>query len=176
VTEAAGDIEVSAAAETERALLEGMLQFYQYDFSEMEPVDSPSFELEQNGLFKAYEYIGSYWREPGRLPLIIRKGGLPVGFALLNDHSHTSMPVDRNMAEFFVMRKHRRGRVASKAVAEILTGYPGHWEIAIVERNAGAKAFWPSAIAATPGVRDLRLLTGDGVGWSGPIYRFVVGA
>jgi predicted acetyltransferase len=176
VTDEAADIEVRAAAEAERPLLEGMLQFYQYDFSEMEPADSASFELEANGFFKAYQYVGTYWREPGRVPLIIRKGGLPVGFALLNDHSHTSMPVDRNMAEFFVMRKHRRGGVASAAVAAILTAYPGHWEIAIVERNAGAKAFWPSAIAATRGVRDLRLLTGAGVEWSGPIYRFVVGS
>lgn len=168
------EITVKPAGEDEQPLLAGMLQFYIYDFSEMEPAESAAFELETNGLFKPYAYLSDYWRERGRIPLIIRKGGLPVGFALLNDHSHTGMPVDRNMAEFFVMRKHRRGGVASAAVRAILTAYPGHWEIAIAERNPGAKAFWPSAIAATPGVRDLHMMLGDGVEWTGPIYRFVV--
>src|SRR5579872_1503731 len=172
--QAAQEITVEPARAEEQPLLSGMLQFYIYDFSEMQPAESAEFELEPNGLFKPYRYLPDYWREAGRVPLIIRKGGLPVGFALLNDHSHTSMPVDRNMAEFFVMRKHRRGRVASVAVQTILTAYPGHWEIAIAERNAGAKAFWPSAIASTSGVRDLHLMQGDGVEWTGPIYRFVV--
>ncbi len=176
VAEAADDIEVRTAAETERPLLEGLMQFYLYDFSELEPADSPEFELEANGLFKPYKHLGAYWREPGRIPLMISKRGLPVGFALLHDHSHSGMPVDHNMAEFFVVRKHRRGGVASAAVARILAAYPGRWEIAIVERNLGAQAFWPKAIAAAPGVRDLHPMTGDGVQWSGPIYRFVVAA
>jgi predicted acetyltransferase len=172
--ETAQEVTVEPAGEDEQTMLAGMLQFYVYDFSEMQPPDSPEFELEPNGLFKPYVYLPEYWREPNRVPLIIRKGERPVGFALLNDHSHTGMPVDRNMAEFFVMRKHRRDRVASAAVQTILAAYPGRWEIAIIERNASAKAFWPSAIAKTPGVRDLHLMQGDGVEWSGPIYRFVV--
>jgi predicted acetyltransferase len=170
----ADDVEVRTAAEIERPLLEGLMQFYLYDFSELEPADSPEFELEANGLFKPYKHLGAYWREPGRIPLMISKRGLPVGFALLHDHSHSGMPVDHNMAEFFVVRKHRRGGVASAAVARILAAYPGRWEIAIVERNLGAQAFWPKAIAAAPGVKDLHPMTGDGVQWSGPIYRFVV--
>ena len=171
--EAEQEITVRPAGEDEQAILAGMLQFYIYDFSEMLP-ESPEFELEPNGLFKPYRYLPDYWREPSRIPLIIRKGERPVGFALLNDHSHTGMPVDRNMAEFFVMRKHRRGGVASAAVRAILSAYPGRWEIAILERNAGAKAFWPSAIAATPGVKDLHMVLGDGTDWTGPIYRFVL--
>ncbi len=173
MAEAAPEITVTAAGEDEQALLACMLQFYIYDFSEILP-ESPELELGPNGLFAPYRLLPEYWREPNRVPLIIRKDALPVGFALINDHSHTSMPVDRNMAEFFVMRKHRRGGVASAAVRAILTSYPGRWEIAIIEHNAGAKAFWPTAINATPGVRDLHMMLGDGVEWSGPIYRFVV--
>jgi predicted acetyltransferase len=176
MAEATQEITVKPAGADDQPLLAGMLQFYIYDFSEMEPADSAEFELEPGGLFKPYVYLSEYWREPSRIPLIIRRGALPVGFALLHDHSHSGMPVDHNMAEFFVVRKHRRGGVASAAVAKILTSYPGRWEIAIVERNLGAKAFWPKAIADAPGVRDLRPMTGDGVQWSGPIYRFVVAA
>ena len=39
-------------------------------------------------------------------------------------------------------------------------------------RNAAAKAFWPRAIAAVPGVWDLERAEGDGVHWRGPIWTF----
>ncbi|HZC17089.1 MAG TPA: GNAT family N-acetyltransferase [Caulobacteraceae bacterium] len=170
------DVEITLATEAERPLLAGMLQFYFYDFSEFEPPGSDNMELEPNGQFGAYLYLDDYWLEPSRAPLIIRWRGRPAGFALLSDFSHSGRTIDRNMSEFFVMRKHRRGGVGSTAVREILTRYPGRWEIAIVQRNTGAKAFWPRAIAATPGVRDLTTFEGDGVRWTGPIHAFAVGS
>jgi predicted acetyltransferase len=172
---AAEEIEITLATEAERPLLAGMLQFYFYDFSEMEPAGSPSMELEGNGQFGAYPYLDNYWREPSHVPLIIRRRGSLAGFALLNGFSHSGRVVDRNMGEFFVMRKHRRGGVAATAVREILTRYPGRWEIAVAARNTGALAFWPRAIAAAPGVRDLTTVEGDGVLWTGPIHAFAVG-
>jgi predicted acetyltransferase len=174
VTTSTDVIEVTLAAKAERALIEGLLQFYVYDFSEMQPAGSEAFEPGANGLFPAYVPLESYWREPERIPLIIRRGGRPVGFALIDAATHSGLPADRNMAEFFVMRKHRRGGVASAAARDIFTRYPGSWELAILERNTGARAFWPAAVAATPGVRDLITLVGDGVRWTGPILRFVV--
>jgi predicted acetyltransferase len=74
------------------------------------------------------------------------------------------------------MRKYRRGGVASAAVRAIVTRYPGVWEAAIMQRNTPAQAFWPRAVAATPGVRDIETLQGDGVEWIGPIVRFRVDA
>jgi predicted acetyltransferase len=172
--ESADDIEVTPAAEVERALIEGLLQFYIYDFSEMEPAASEIGEPGADGRFPAYVTVDGYWREPDRIPLIIRRGGRPVGFALINAVTHSGLPADRNMAEFFVMRKHRRAGVAGAAARDIFTRYPGRWELAILERNTGARAFWPAAVAATPGVSDLATLAGDGVRWTGPILRFTV--
>lgn len=171
---AAEDIEITLASQAERPLLAGMLQFYFYDFSEMEPPGSDSMELEANGQFGAYIGLDDYWRDPAHTPLIIRRRGAPAGFALLDAHSHSGGDLDRNMAEFFIMRKHRRGGVAATAVREILTRYPGRWEIAVAARNTGALAFWPRAIAATPGVRGLTTLEGDGVRWTGPIHAFTM--
>ncbi len=176
MTAGASDIEVTPAAEAERPLIENLFQYYIYDFSEMEPAHSGEFELGADGRFAPYPYMDAYWREASRIPLIIRRDGKPLGFALLNAHSHSGQTVDRNMAEFFVMRKHRRGGVASAAVRAILVRYPGRWEIAMVERNTGARAFWPKAVEATPGVRDLTMLHGDGARWTGPILSFVVEA
>jgi len=168
-------IDVSTATEAERPLIEGLFQFYVYDFSELEPPESEDFEVGADGGFGTYPHMESYWRDETRTPLLIRRLGRPVGFALLNAVSHSGLAVDRNMAEFFVMRKHRRGGVAGAAVRTILSHYPGCWEIAVAERNLAARAFWPHAVEVTPGVRNLTTLRGDGIHWIGPILRFDVG-
>ncbi len=165
-------VKVTPATEAERPLIEGLFQFYAYDFSEMEPPNSSDFEFDEQGQFGAYEDMADYWREPDRWPLLIRIDGRLAGFALINNHSHHGGRVERNMAEFFVARKFRRGGVASEAVRQILARYPGRWEVAVVERNTAALAFWPRAIAATPGVWDLNRNEGDGVHWRGPIWTF----
>jgi predicted acetyltransferase len=171
----AGAVTVDIAQPQEQRLIEGMSQFYFYDFSEMEPEGSPNMDFNAEGGFGHYDLEG-YWREAGRVPLIIRRGGRPVGFALLNQHSHRDGGhVERNMAEFFVARKHRRQGVATEAVHQILGAYPGHWEVAVVARNAGGLAFWPRAIGAAPNVSDLVRHDGDGAHWTGPIWSFDAG-
>ncbi len=172
----ANTTEVTTASEAERPLIEAMFQYYVYDFSEMGSPDEREFDLGADGTFGRYDYMEAYWREASRIPLIFRRRGKLAGFALINDHSHSGLPVDRNFGEFFVMRKYRRAGVASAAVREILTRYPGCWEAAIMQRNTAAQIFWPRAVAATPGVRDITTLQGDGVEWTGPILRFTVEA
>ena len=169
-------MDVSLATPAERSLIEGLFQFYAYDFSELEPTGSRHFEPGADGRFPPYVYLDDYWRQPSRVPLIIRSAGRAAGFALINSIGHSGRPVERNMAEFFVMRKHRRGGVGSAAVRTILARYPGVWEIAIAGRNTGALAFWPNVVAQTPGVGDLVTLEDNGAAWAGPILRFSVAA
>ena len=172
MTAAAVSVDVARAAE--QPLLEGLMQFYFYDFSEMEPDGSADMEFNAEGRFEPYQHLPDYWREAGRVPLIIRRGGDAVGFALLNQHSHwDGGQVERNMAECFVARKHRRHGVASAAVRQILSAFPGRWEVAVVARNTGALAFWPRAIAACPNVSELVRHEGDGAHWTGPIWGFL---
>lgn len=167
-------VTVDLAKPTEQPLLAGMMQFYFYDFSEMEPEGSPDMEFTAAGDFGDYEYLPEYWREEGRVPLIIRRNGNPAGFALMSRHSHLSGgEIERNMAEFFVARKHRRHGVASEAVRQILAAHPGRWEVAVVARNKAAQAFWPRAIAAAPNVTELVRHEGDGQHWTGPIWSFL---
>jgi predicted acetyltransferase len=163
---------VTPASAAERPLIAGLFQFYAYDFSEMEPAGSAEFELDAEGRFGAYPYLDEYWREAGRWPVLIRVGARTAGFALINTHSHRGGTVERNMAEFFIARKYRRGGVGAEAVRQILQQYPGQWEIAVVERNTAAKAFWPRAIAAAANVSGLTRIEGDGDHWRGPIWCF----
>jgi predicted acetyltransferase len=166
------EIVVRLASPTERLLLDGLFQYYAYDFSEMEPPGSTAFELDAAGRFDPYPHLADYWSAQDRLPLLIEADGWVVGFALINAVSHRGGVVERNMAEFFVMRKHRRRGLARAALHLILGRYPGCWEVAVAERNLGARAFWAPAIAMAPNVSGLHAVEGDGVQWRGPIWCF----
>lgn len=163
-------VSVRLAGDSERPSIERLSQFYIYDFSEMEPLGSNDMEFGEQGGYSPLPDIDSYWRSDGFRPLLIRVMEQLAGFALINTRSRCSGRVEHNMAEFFVARKHRRRGVATEAVSQVLARYPGHWEIAVAERNVAAKAFWPRAIGAAPNVSQL--VQGDGKHWRGPIWSF----
>jgi predicted acetyltransferase len=169
----AANVTLRLAEPTDRPLLDGLMQLYFYDFSEMEPEGSAQMDVDAAGRFGPYPYLDDYWREEGRVPLLIEADGKPAGFALINRHSHFGGFVERNMGEFFVLRKYRRRGVASEAVRQVLAAYPGRWEVAVVARNAAAQSFWPRAIAAAPNVSELERREGDGEHWRGPIWTFL---
>jgi predicted acetyltransferase len=165
-------VEVQPAGFADKPLIEGLFQFYAYDFSELEPAGSKDFAFNADGRFEPYPYMDAYWSEPDRWPLLIRVGGETAGFALINTHSHRGGVVERNMGEFWVARKHRRGGVGAEALRQILALHPGRWEVAVAERNTPAQAFWPRAIAAAPNVTGTERMEGDGEHWTGPIWTF----
>jgi predicted acetyltransferase len=167
-----GDVSVTPVRAGERGLVEGLFQFYAYDFSEFARPESRDFDFDDQGRLASYPHLDSYWSEADRWPLLIRVGGAAAGFALINTHSHRGGRVERNMAEFFVARRFRRRGVAMQAVHVILGMHPGEWEIAVSERNHPARAFWPRALAAAPNVSGLMTHEGDGERWSGPIHAF----
>lgn len=165
------ELDISVASREERGVLENLIQLYTHDFSELW-AGKPQGELENDGRFAPYRPLDLYWSEEGRIPLLIRKEGRLAGFALLNTTGHTGAPVDRNMAEFFIVRKHRRGGVGTAAVHAIFDRYPGMWEVAVVRSNVNALAFWQRAIAAHPGLRDLEKKDVRSEIWDGPVFRF----
>lgn len=164
-------VRVEPASEAERPLIEGLLQFYIYDFSDMPPADPDDFTFDARGGYAPYSDIADYWGREGYHPLVIRVAGRAAGFALVNTLSHRGGLAERNMGEFFVARLYRRRGVAAEAVRQILHLYPGRWEVAAAERNTVAKAFWPRAIAAA-GIHDAEKVDGDGEHWRGPIWVF----
>jgi predicted acetyltransferase len=165
-------VNVSLASGAERTSIERLLQFYIYDFSELEPPGSDDLEFDDQGSYAPFSGIESYWRVDGFRPLLIRVKERLAGFALINTSSRASGRVDHNVAEFFVARKYRRCGVATEAVRQVLVRYPGHWEIAVAERNVAARVFWPHAIGAAQNVSQLVHLAGDGKHWRGRIWSF----
>ncbi|HMN44041.1 MAG TPA: GNAT family N-acetyltransferase [Povalibacter sp.] len=163
-------VEIVPATTAQRAALENLMQLYIHDFSEHWAGRSEG-ELREDGRFAPYP-LDAYWSEPAHVPLLIRRGGSLIGFALLNANSHTGQPVDRNVAEFFIARKYRRTGVGTEAAHAVFARYPGQWETAVARRNLAALAFWRKTIAACPQVFDLGEHDINDAHWNGPVIRF----
>jgi predicted acetyltransferase len=145
------------------------MQLYLHDFSEFARGDPAWGEVDQDGLF-SYIYLESYWTEEQRKPLIFRVNGKLAGFALINDWSATGRTVDWCVSEFFVMRRYRLCGLGRQAAHQIIHTYPGVWEIAVVSYNLPAVAFWKK-VAVSVESHEIEELAGDGIRWSGPIFR-----
>lgn len=156
----------------ERAALEQLVQFYVYDFAEFLPSER-RVNLRDDGRFPPLPNVDEYWTEADRSAWFLRAEGALCGFALLNRHSHSGLPVDFNVGEYFVARPYRRTGIGTYAIVHLLKEHPGVWEIAIGARILPAQSFWSRAIAGVP-ITGLQKLQGDGVEWTGPILRFSV--
>jgi len=169
------DLVVARAAGDEASIVANLMQLYIHDFSELWFDRAIEGELEADGRYADYPGLDAYWRDPTREAWLFRIAGRPVGFALVNDAAHTPTPVDRAVAEFFVVRKHRRRGVGLAAAHALFGSAWGVWEAAVVRRNAGALAFWRRAAETYPGVRDIVEEDRRDARWDGAVLRFRVG-
>lgn len=170
-----GGLVVSRASAGEAEILGNLMQFYIHDFSELWFDREVEGELGPDGRYAAYPGLETYWRDPAREAWLFRIQGLPVGFALVNEVAHSPTPIDRAVAEFFVVRKHRRRGVGLAAAHALFNSAWGVWEAATVRRNAGARAFWRRAAESYPGVRDVVEDDRHDARWDGAVLTFRVG-
>lgn len=166
-------VNVERGEPSQRETLANLVQLYIHDFSEFLSGDR-KLAVQEDGRYSDLLRLDEYWREADRSVWFIRAGGELAGFALINTHSHCDRPVDFNMGEFFVMRTFRREGVGARAAIDLIAMHPGQWEIAASVRNSPALAFWPRVIVAAKS-REIEQLEGDGVAWTGPIWRFRIG-
>ena len=165
-------VELEPAGLERRDTLHALFQLYTHDFSDFW-AGTDRGELGEDGRFPDYPYLDSYWAEPQREPFLIRADRHLAGFVLINDHSHSGLPLDFAVAEFFVVRKHRRGGVGRAAARAAIAGREGQWELAVARKNEAALAFWrgvAAELAAGP-VDELDITDR----WNGWILRFNVG-
>jgi predicted acetyltransferase len=127
-------LEVVDARESERAVLRRLLELYRYDFSEFDGA-----EVDDHGEF-GYRYLDHYWTDPARHPYLFRCNATWAGFALVRSGD------PHDMAEFFVMRNHRRSGLGRDAAHEVLRRFPGRWTVRQQLTNPAAIAFWRVAI------------------------------
>ncbi len=133
------NVELVTAGEADKPVLANLLQFYQYDFSEIRELD-----LTPHGTF-TYRYLDSYFTETGREAYFVTVDGTLGGFALLR--GDVDDDGSWNVAEFFVVRRHRRRGVARRAARLLFARHPGEWTLSFDRNNAPATALWRSVVA-----------------------------
>lgn len=138
------DVVLDVAAPSHAGLLENLLELYSHDLSDV----FTNVKLGPDGRF-GYSKLPLYWSEPDRrFPFLIRYGGQLAGFALVTRGSPASDDPDVfDIAEFFVLRSHRRSSVGRRAAALLWDRLPGRWIVRVSEGNTGALRFWTGVIA-----------------------------
>jgi predicted acetyltransferase len=155
-----------------RETVDNLFQLYVHDFAEF--WETRRVELGPDGRFPPYPPLAAYWSEPGCEPLLIRADGELAGFALIDRHSHSGLPTDFNMGEFFVARHYRREGVGRAAARMVMRQRPGQWEIAVARRNAPALPFWRQ-LAAEVAAGEVEEIDQADARWNGPVLRLRVG-
>jgi predicted acetyltransferase len=123
----------------EHTLLSNLMELYVHDLS----VLFPQVELGDDGRFgyaKLPLFTGGSERH---FAFVIRAGARTAGFALATRGSPGAEGDGvHDVAEFFVLRRYRRGGVGRQAAALLFQAFPGPWTVRVLERNTRAVAFW----------------------------------
>ena len=157
------EVVLDAATADDAALLSNLLELYIYDLS----AAFPSVELGSDGRF-GYSKLALYWSEPDRhFPFLIRWDSRVVGFALATRGSPASDdPNVFDVAEFFVIRRHRRSGVGRRAAMLLWKRFPGSWIVRASEGVPGVVPFWGSVVAEfTSGAAAEFKRPGSPYGW-----------
>jgi len=136
-------------ASSDREWLRNVYPFYLHDLSEF---DDGYYRLNEHGLWEP-DHLPSWLQDDDDHPLVILESGRRVGCALVNQAPcpHMLPGMDFRMAEFFVLRAHRRHGIGRRAVFALFDRFRGRWEISELVRNAPAIRFWRRAIGEYAG-------------------------
>jgi predicted acetyltransferase len=162
---------LTLATESELPVVARLLQLYLHDFSELAGPDSPHGAVGDDGLFRYdSKFFDIHALHPDRPIWLARVDKTLAGFVFVHGWSASGEPVDRSIAEFFVMRKYRRGGIGRHLAEMTFRRHPGVWEVPVAIYNKPAQAFWRRVMAGLGVPTEER--PGDGKRWIGPIHRF----
>ncbi len=127
-------ISLDAATSSDALLLSNLLELYIHDLSEA----FPDVELGAEGRF-GYPKLPLYWSEPERrFAFLIRCGERVAGFILATRGSPAAEDPDiLDVAEFFVLRRHRRSGVGRRAASLLMDPSPRQVDRARLQGQPG---------------------------------------
>jgi predicted acetyltransferase len=161
---------LTAALPGDGPIIQNLMQLYTHDFSEFW-AGTARGDLNSDGRFEAYP-LREYWSRPNWSALFIWRDQVLAGFSLINDKTHSGQAADRNVGEFFILRKHRGQGVGQIAAELLFSSHPGSWEVAVARKNVQAREFWRKTIRNAGQAADVRELDANSAQWNGPIFRF----
>ena len=130
------------ASEEHKIVMQNLMQYYIYDFSEY-----IKYDVEDNGLFASYSNLMDYWEEDNKkFPYVIKMNDKYVGFVLVK----LINSIDRNyfsIAEFFILKKYRREGIGKAIAIEVFDLHKGQWEVYQKNSNEPAQIFWNKVIS-----------------------------
>jgi predicted acetyltransferase len=170
IASSASSVTLTEAQASQAPVIQNLVQFYTHDFSEFWAGTSRG-DLGPDGKFAAYP-MDEYWTRPNWSALLIRQRAALAGFVLINDQAHSGMATQRNVGEFFVLRKYRGQGVGRMAALTLFSRQPGQWEVAVARKNKPAYEFWRKIIAGAAQAICVRELDVQSEAWNGPIFRF----
>lgn len=165
------NVTLEEATPADAPVLQNLLQLYTHDFSE-HWAGTTKGDLQPDGRFPDYP-LADYGSRAGWSAVLVRCDGHLAGFVLVNDRGRSGEAVDRNVAEFFVVRKYRGRGVGRAAAEQLFARWPGRWEVAVARKNVEALEFWRRVVARAGGVTELDVRS---TAWDGPVLRFAWGA
>ncbi len=136
------DLTLLQATNDHKIVIENLMQFYIYDFSEY-----VRYDVEDNGLFAPYPDLNDYWKEDNnKFPYIIKKDDKYVGFVFVKfisskDRSYFSI------AEFFILKKYRHEGIGKAIAIKVFNLHKGQWEVYQKDSNKPAQIFWTKVIS-----------------------------
>jgi len=151
-------IAVIPAGPEQEPVLANLLELYAHDFSEFHGI-----EIGSDGRF-GYNHLPLYWSEADRHPFLVMIDGRLAGLVLVKRGSEVSGDATAwDMAEFFVLRGHRRRGIGTQVAHQVWEQFPGRWEVRVMESNLSAFHFWVNAILGFTGeeIRPTRIERGS---------------
>ena len=134
------DIEPVQVNQRHREVLNNLMQFYIYDFSEFLNLD-----VEENGKYSPYPLDDYFKEENDQAAYVIKREEKYVGFVLVRLTEDLGLR-QYSIAEFFVLKKYRREGIGKSVAADIFNRHQGPWEVHQIESNPGAQIFWKRVI------------------------------
>jgi predicted acetyltransferase len=146
------EVSLDPAGAADAPVLASLLELYSHDLS-----DAFALPIGADGKF-GYPRLPLYFSEPDRrFPFLIRAGGELAGFVLATRGSPLGdAATDLDVAEFFVLRRHRRAGVGRRAATALWDRMRGHWIVRVADCNQAALPFWNDVIGAYTGQRFTR--------------------
>ncbi|MGF6355779.1 putative acetyltransferase [Paenibacillus sp. 4624] len=123
-----------------REVLNNLMQFYIYDFSEF-----LNFDVEENGKYSPYP-LDDYFKEGNHhFAYLIKREEKYVGFVLVRLIEDLGLR-RYSIAEFFILKKYRGEGMGKSVATDIFNRHKGPWEVHQIESNQGAQVFWKRVI------------------------------
>lgn len=133
-------VAIFKASQEERGLVENLLQFYIYDFTEF-----TGAAILEDGSYRTLPDLESYWNESSENYIyLIKTDDEIAGFIFVKEIEESKKY--NFLAHFFILRKFRRRGIGQKAAELVLMKFPGEWKLYQLKNNLPAQKFWDRVI------------------------------